>query len=555
MLSLHPLAGSQNIWYEFHVSSSNDGESKTYCTGLIRIKNANVISKCSLISSLFVQSHGNTVSPEKDLDQLKYPTPYHLWYKTQTEVGYGFGPGFQRQLFVEVVARKRESRSIVSLTEPESAHSPQILYPMHPACIDGCFQTVTPSLWAGERFTIYAVPVPATIDNLMIYQKTAGVEEGVSLAKSEYTGRGRMEEAKSFFSSCSVFDQASGKIMLKMDGLRYHKLDIGSDMHDQHTYNRTISRPDITFLSQEQLYSLSCNDSSGGIRQLFDLIAHKKPAVKVLEASCVAGDTTSLWFSGEISPIRSAYAQYTYVSSDVRALMIAKENYEIMKRTSFDPIDLLTPGSSLSGTDYDLVMVKVSDLSEMIVTRVAQSVHTGLSDNAFVVFLEQEVVEPSTPASADDSDSSVVIVGKPELTHKISEYIINIYEDPAIVSSLGTCGYTNVIRLPQSSASKAYMAKFTAKSTGKATAKSVSVVHISGRYRLRHGLKTILEQSGWQVTEHFHHTLIYDLRVLFSFLMRRCLLCSVPYPRVNGMHFVESLCKEIEFCGLQKVLR
>ncbi|MCJ1384548.1 hypothetical protein MMC17_007665 [Xylographa soralifera] len=453
MLSLHPLAGSKNTWYEFRVSSSNDGESKTYCMGLIRIQNANVI-----------------ISPEKDLDRLKYPTPYHLWYKAQTE----------------------------------SVHSPQSLYPMHPACIDGCFQTVTPSLWAGERFTINAVLVHATIDNLVVYQKIAGVEEGISLAKSEYTGRGRMEEAKSFFSSCSVFDQASGKIMLKMNGLRYHKLDMGSDMHDQHTYNRTIWRPDITFLSQEQLYSLSCNDSSGGIRQLFDLIAHKKPAVKVLEASCVAGDTTSLWFSGETSPIRSAYAQYSYVSSDVRALMIAKENYEMMKRTSFDLIDLLTPESSLSGTDYDLVLVKVSDLSEKIVTRVAESVRTGLSDDAFVVFLEQEVVEPSTPTSADDSDSSAVIVSKPELTYKIFDYIINTYEDPAIVSSLGNCGYTNVIRLPQSWASKAYMAKVTAKLTGKVTAKSVSVVHISGLHPLRHVLKAILEQSDWQVTEHFH---------------------------------------------------
>ena len=452
---------------------------------------------------MFAQSNKHTVAAKEDLAPLKYPTSAHLWYKAQIEVGYGFGPGFQRQLFVETVAGQRESRATISLTEPESAHSPQSLYPMHPACIDGCFQTVTPSLWSGERATIDAVLVPATIDNLVVYPKIPGSEEGLSLAKSGYTGRGRIEETKSFFSDCSVFDKASGKILLKMDGLRYHKLDTGRDTHDLHTYNGTIWRPDVAFLSQDQLYSLAHNDSSGGIQQLIDLIAHKKPTIKVREVSCVAEDTTSLWLSSGISPIRSGYTQYSFASSDARSLIGAKENYEMTKRTSFDLVDISKPGSPLQGTDYDLAIIKLPDLGEEVVAMAADFIRASLSEDAFVVILGQQI-DSSMSASDGDSDSSGVLVNGPELTLEISKDTGSIYEDPTVVSSIANCGYSNILRVPQSWAPNAYMGKAVTKGVDNATAKAVNVVHLSAHGRLSEGLKTTLEQSDWQVAEHFH---------------------------------------------------
>lgn len=367
---------------------------------------------------------------------------------------------------------------------------------MHPASIDSCFQTVTPSLWAGERATINAVLVPAMIDNIVLYPSIAGLQEGLSLASSEYTGRGRVEEAKSFYSNCSVFDPASGDIMLKMDGLRYHKLDTGSDMHDRHTYNRTVWRPDVTFLSQDQLYSLAQNDNALDIQQLIDLIAHKKPAVKVLEASCVAGDTSSLWFSGGDSLIRRGYDQYSYVSSDAKALIGAKEDYESMKRASFDLCDILKHGSSLPGTGYDFAIVKVAEMSEEVVTKVASTARTALSDDAVIIFLRQQL-EPVTPLSEASSDSSVVMVDEPDMNGKTSE-------DSAIVSSISNSGYANVLRVPQSWAANAYIARVMGTSVDDALAKRVSVVHLSAHSRLSHGLRKVLEQSDWQVTEHFH---------------------------------------------------
>ena len=438
----------------------------------------------------------HAVASREDLAPLLYPTPAQLWYKAQIEVGYGFGPDFQKLLQVETVAGQRKSRSTISLAEPKSGHEPQSLYPLHPASIDSCFQTVTPSLWAGERATINAVLVPATIDNIVLYPSIAGLQVGLSLASSAYTGRGRVEEAKSFYSNCSVFDPASGDIMLKMDGLRYHKLDTGSDMHDRHTYNRTIWRPDVTFLSQDQLYSLAQNDNALGIQQLIDLFAHKKPAVKVLEASCVAGDTSSLWFSDEDSLIRRGYDQYSYVSSDAKALIGAKEGYESMKRTSFDLCDMLKHGSSLPGTRYDFAVVKVAEMSEEVMTKVASTARTALSDDATIIFLRQQL-EPVTPLSEASSGSSVVMVDEPDMNGKTSE-------DAEIVSSISSSGYANVLRVPQSWAANAYIARVMGTSVDDVSAKRVSVMHLSAHSRLSHGLRKALEQSDWQVTEHFH---------------------------------------------------
>jgi NADPH:quinone reductase-like Zn-dependent oxidoreductase len=443
------------------------------------------------------------------MSQLKYPTPFHLWYKAQAEVGYGFGPGFQKLLSTEVVTGKRKCRSLLSLLEPKSAHSPQSLYPMHPACIDCCFQTVTPSLWAGERYALNAVLVPASIDDLMIYPKISGAETGLSLANSEYTGRGRVEEAQSFFSNCEVFEPQSGECLLKMSGLRYHKLDTGTNVHSRHTYSRTVWQPDITFLSQDQLYSLANRADCGDIHRLIDLIAHKNPKIKVLEISSIPDDATSLWLSSQSHPTRYGYTQYSYISSDAKALVSTQEKYRNVKRASFNLLDITMPNAPMPETGYDLVIVKVAHMSKELLSRVADNVSLALSDTAIAIFLEQET-GPSTLNTPRSSTSSHVMVEKPEEISELFEVCPTESADVMAVSCLESCGYTDILRVPESWATKAYIAKTNTQTNNSTTAKSVCVAHLSSRGRLSKSLRSNLEQSGWQVTE--QHLLSSELQ-------------------------------------------
>ena len=131
----------------------------------------------------------------------------------------------------------------------------------------------------------------------------------------------------------------------------------------------------------------------------------------------MTGDMSSLWFSDGDSSIRSGYDQYSYVSCDAKALIGAKEGYEMMKRASFDLLDILKHDFRLPGTEYDLAVVKVPEMSEEIVTKLARTARTGLSDGAFIVLLEQRV-EPLTPVSEGSSDSNAVMVDESCINRK-----------------------------------------------------------------------------------------------------------------------------------------
>lgn len=148
LLTIVKQSGSKH-WHEFGISSINGENEIKHCSGLIRL-----------------QDPINEVADSAQLAPLQYPTPGQMWYRAQTQIGYGFGPCFQKLLAVESRSGQRHGRSLVSLSEPASKWDPQSYYPIHPASLDACFQTVTPSLWAGERSSLNAVLVPSIIDDL-----------------------------------------------------------------------------------------------------------------------------------------------------------------------------------------------------------------------------------------------------------------------------------------------------------------------------------------------------------------------------------------------------
>ena len=86
------------------------------------------------------------------------------------------------------------------------------------------------------------------IDGLIINKVAASLKEVLSVANSEYSGRGRFEEVKSYFSNCSVYDSESGTFLMQMSGLRFIKLDTGLKP-DPHTFDRISWKSDITFLT------------------------------------------------------------------------------------------------------------------------------------------------------------------------------------------------------------------------------------------------------------------------------------------------------------------
>lgn len=298
------------------------------------------------------------------LEPLKFPTDGSLWYKAMNDAGYGFGPAFHKQLQVECIPTKRVSRSTVSLKEPDSAYE-QSPYPLHPAVMDGCFQTAAPALWAGQRSDVNAVLIPAIIDEILINKMPPTCVQGIAQATSDYVGVGRRDITKNYKSDSSVYDPETGVLLFQLSGLRYHKLDTTAGDAFQHTYTEAVWKPDVTTLEGIGQHSelLGAHEASGleYTNQLVDMVAHKKPNLSVLEAVQVAGSPSSIWFDRDNSEayVRAAFSRYQFTTLDPTDLMTVEESYSSRGNTSFKLMDLASAAAPADEDDkFDLIILK-----------------------------------------------------------------------------------------------------------------------------------------------------------------------------------------------------
>lgn len=346
MLAMVKSPGSNNPWYEFRVRSKTADVWNEHCKGSVRIEE--IVSKSA---------------SSEDLAPLQHPTSGDIWYKALGEVGYGFGPAFQKNLKIESTSNQRTSRSTVNLSDPESAY-PQSPYPMHPASIDGCLQTCSPALWNGNRSSINAVLIPAIIDDLVVCPRPRdNVAEGLSLASSQYVGLGRKELTKNYLTNATVYDPESGAMLFRVKGLRFHQLDMDTDEGSGHKYTQLQWGPDVGFLTQDGLKSwLSAENKIGtqAINQVLDILAHKKPALNIAEICLVPGESESVWLGGE-SGIRQCCQQIVFASPDAKALVAAQEQHKGSSAAKFHLFDVSQPIPD--GNPLDLVILRVVSMS------------------------------------------------------------------------------------------------------------------------------------------------------------------------------------------------
>lgn len=306
------------------------------------------------------------------LRPLEHATPAAKWYKAMRDAGYSFGPAFQRQVEIEAISGRRQNRVSLCFTEPTLSYK-QSPYPMHPVCLDGCLQAGAPSIWQNHRSSVNAVLVPAIIDELIVNGRSAQPVAGIAIASAEYLGSGRCEDGRSYKSNVSVYDSQSKKLLLQMSGLRYHKLDTRENLHASHVYTQLTWRPDVSFLTQDQLLS-HLNDkhehafrsdeksSVAPFHQVLDMVAHKLPNLRVVEINMLKG-SGSVWLDEKraSNTLRVACRQYTLASMDAASLLESQDRYGEYNNTDFTIIDLTKPPTEFKHGDlnYDLAILKL----------------------------------------------------------------------------------------------------------------------------------------------------------------------------------------------------
>ncbi|KAI1213019.1 uncharacterized protein F4807DRAFT_471537 [Annulohypoxylon truncatum] len=489
-------------WHEFRIYTTEDEVMSEHCSGWVRIHD-------------FIDEpvEGEDALPLKSVQAPK------LWYKCQREIGMEFGPAFQKLIEIEAVTGQRKCRTLISMEPPESKYA-QSYYPIHPAALDGCLQTVVPSNASCDRTNVKHVMIPALIDDFIINKVPARLYRGRSKATSVYSGRGRLDIEKSWVANTTVYDSESGQLLMQITGLNYTKLDV-APKPDPHTFHTVAWKPDITFLTQDQLMYLTVDKDSNKLDTVIDLIAHKKPALKVLEVNLDDEDASNLWFGVNDFTARSAYAQYDFGTSNAKTLVSTETLYQEKGNVSFHSISPENPAFGLpTDVAWDLAIIKASEkVSATSVEDSVKSLKPLLAEGAYTLLVRIDQEGVITHAASESSDSFENLnrpsaLGTSGTPSQSSDSLVassissTAWDEEAAKKSLAfaEANVTNSILevAPTTNSPLAYLSKSktsTEISTG--SKKHLIVVRLSDTTptTLPPSLHATLEASGWTITQ------------------------------------------------------
>lgn len=398
MLTLAPMEKIGTGWWEYKVrslissgslSSSSVApdqwnENSGGCIRLVLNEHASLPSKPRAAGSL----------------PLNHPSAGRFWYKAMADVGQIWGPHFQQMLSVECTEGQPYSRSLVSLIPPSSKWEPQSEYPLHPACMDGILQAVFPSHYHGSPENVDGVLLPARIDHLVVSGRTWRSNKALAIGASGFQTVGIPQESRKPVSHAFVFDPLSDDFIMELKGLVFTPLDVDRSVHQSHTYSRLSWQPDWCHLDsneriQQALASVEADaDAEMEVQELLNLVAHKKPNLKILESNLVPGKVKSLWLSGPASDhsVRGAFSELHLAYDRAEDVSAAEDLYSQALNVNFHH---LAPHSEAFSRpeelgSLDLLLIKTPSLSNSTLEQIANNARYLLADGGSLIVHQRE---------------------------------------------------------------------------------------------------------------------------------------------------------------------
>ncbi|KAK3348484.1 putative polyketide synthase [Neurospora tetraspora] len=383
-------------WDEFRISTSSDDVNILHCWGRIRV-----------IDALKDKISGTNLEP------LDNPTSFSPWYKALSEANVFFGPSFRKVLSLEATSGEHSCRALVDLTPPLSRYEPASYFPIHPAPFDASFQVGAPPNVLNERSLINDVVVPGTIDEVILNRVPKDFKVGLAIAKSGCKPGGYKDETKGTSCDISLHDPETGSLYFQARGMTYVKIDV-ERQPDPHTFDFVSWKPDISLLTQDQLMYLDPEDVGQAFKvdAVIDLIAHKKPLLRVLEVNLDEADTSSLWFSPTDMSSRLACSGYGLATTRSTTMAALKAELGCHKDAAFH---LISPDKKALGLverrRYDLVIVKSHTKSGVPVKDIMANIKPILREDAFVLIADAPTSNTSTATDSGYETSDGGLVG------------------------------------------------------------------------------------------------------------------------------------------------
>ncbi|PYH70348.1 uncharacterized protein BO88DRAFT_487118 [Aspergillus vadensis CBS 113365] len=415
--------------------------------------------------------------------------PAHVWYKALRDVWYSFGPSFQSQLEVEAVAGQRTNRGLISFSEPPSSY-PQSPYSVHPVAIDGCLQSGAASLWKGIR--------SAVLDDLLINARdVAAVPVAVAAASAEFSGVGSPEEAHNYNSHIQVFGPASKRLLLKVTGLWYHKLDASSESPERlHTFMRLHWKPQMSILSDGQIRALvqtrrslqksrPHHDPSSPSHKQWTLmeLLHEKHSLQVVEFSTLPfeGSVGRDMFDGDLS-LAEGNCKYQFMPKNLASLRASQPLLtETYPQAQMNMLDVTKPDVDLSMLPdmLDLAILQLGPVSSSDLANALANVRRAMTPAAYLLVLGTFLVDVT-----EDAGSASVISGE-DSDSGSSDWSMVGGSSSQIPEFLRGQGFERVVPLAQDSLPKntAFLAQLSSDKTivcpPLATTSEVTVLHLT----------------------------------------------------------------------------
>ncbi|KAJ6015189.1 PKS-like enzyme, partial [Penicillium herquei] len=498
MLMLTPENNRATAWNKFSIVSLHDDDTTTeHCTGFITNEKPN---------------DQVLVATSEILKPFEYPTPAQLWYKAMKDVGYSFGPSFQSQLEIEAVAGSRSNRALISFLDPPSA-MPQSPYSIHPAAIDGCLQSGAPSLWQGIRSAVSATFVPAMIDDLVINARQPTVKTGLSVVNAEFSGAGSSDDILRYKSNIHVFDPDSQKLLMKLSGLWYSRLDTEPDLGSKHSFLRLEWKPDHSFLSEEKMRQVctlskqSKNQLGSSLWSITDLILHKKPSLAVAEFSALPfSKSVGLeLLESELSSTKGDI-QYHFIAHDGSSLLASQDAISKLPNVHLHMLDVSNPAPDFSAIPgkLDMVIVRVESFTDRNLASIMTNAKSLLAQNGYLAVIStignaanDQMLTPDPSSSSASSSASAC---------SDSDWIVLGDNKPQDIGIFHQHGFARVSSIPRidESASPSEMtiiAQVTTDVTREVTNSSADI-HILHLSDCQKPICSQLAASGLVLTEH-----------------------------------------------------
>ncbi|EQB57536.1 beta-ketoacyl synthase domain-containing protein [Colletotrichum gloeosporioides Cg-14] len=408
-LTLTPArGGSIRDWFEFRVCSTKDTVYTEHCAGLISVET----------------DYKETPAPSGSLKPLELATPASMIYKAVRESGYNYGPCFQKHLLFEATMGVTESRSTVSMDPPPSTYG-QSFYPIHPASIDACFYIGILAISKGDIPLVGAVHVPQILSSLVIPMRREQPAEAIALASARFLGIGREDLHRNYGSDLSLYDPNDGSLIFEMKGLTTRDIETSEEEGAKHLFTHLAWEADLPLLlsAPEPKLRQFLRDNNKTTQDLIDLVAHKKPTLKVLEVNLSSTDASSLWVQEESNPIRAATSQYNFAVSDPATLISAQGQLSTHAPSAqFGLLDVNSSAAIVPDVKFDLVIVKTSDridttTRDRALASISQSVEAG----SIVISVGQGVsLSPLGSVQTLGDETSVVYVQSAEKTKEVA---------------------------------------------------------------------------------------------------------------------------------------